>query len=766
MYRVVWILALFVTGAQGKQWVRIYVDRPQSQIQELLKAGVTDITAVSPKGYIDALVDPTVDLSRWTTVILDPDIEQTFQRWRDEGLMVNFGPYYTYAEATAQLDSIHAQYPDLTTEKISIGLSIEGRDIWAMKISDHPDQDEGEPAVLLTGVHHAREPIGCTITIEFAKYLLSHYGTDPLITWLVDNRELWIVPIVNPDGYVYNEFSSDGYWRKNKRDNNNNGYFDPSYDGVDLNRNYGYMWAYDDWGSSPYPGDQTYRGTAPFSEPETEAIRELCDSIQPTIALNYHSYSNLLIYPYGYDNIYTPDHQAFVAMAQIMTAVNGYTYGTPWELLYPVNGSSDDWMYGEQTEKPKIFAFTPEVGEAFWQPDESTIQEQFQENLSMNLYVLKAAGSFADLVSLSVTDQGDSSELDPGDTLSIVVSLRDLSPVAPITGVQGTLRLSDTLYLTLLDSVADFGDLDPLPAPPVDNSLNPYRISVAPPFPSGGVIQAVLHLSAPSSNFEVDIPIHILVGTPQVVFQDSLTTMDQWITGGNQMWGLSTTTYHSPPSSATDSPYGNYNNNVSTYLRLAHPIDLTDATFARLIFYHKYDIEDGWDYGYVQVSTDTTNWQTVATYTGTQTVWQPDTIDLTNFVGDSLWIRFLLVTDVSVTEDGWYVDDVTVERDVAVVQVEEPRHYDLPFTSLQFSIRQVQPKVFEITTNRSASATVTLYDITGQRVATVFQGQFPPGKTRIRIPQSLTSGVYFLRVQAGQTVKTLKFISFHGRSSH
>ncbi|NIV14635.1 MAG: peptidase M14, partial [Aliifodinibius sp.] len=276
----------------------------------------------------------------------------------------SMGGYYTFAEVLTELDSMRMVYPNLVTAKQSIGTSIEGRDIWMVKISDNPDVNEGEPEILYNALHHAREPQGMAAVIYFMYYLLENYGTDPEVTFLVNNRELYFVPVLNPDGYVYNEQTNPnggGMWRKNRRNNGGGSY------GVDLNRNYGYQWGYDNSGSSPYPSDPTYRGTAPFSEPEIQAIRDFCLNHDFQLALNYHTYGDYLIYPWGYINALTPDSATYIALADTMTMYNNYTYGTGFQTVgYPVNGDSDDWMYGEQTSKDKMFSMTPEVGYSFW----------------------------------------------------------------------------------------------------------------------------------------------------------------------------------------------------------------------------------------------------------------------------------------------------------------------------------------------------------------------------------------------------------------
>jgi len=310
--------------------------------------------------------------------------------------------YYKYAEMMADLDDMRTQYPNLITAKVSLGQSIQGRDLWMVKISDNPDSDEPETEVLYTGVHHAREPESMALLMYFMWYLLENYGTDPTVTNLVNTRELYFVPIVNPDGYVKNETdfpNGGGMWRKNLHDNGGS----PDCDGVDLNRNYGQQWGYDDSGSSPFTCDETYRGTAAFSEPETQIMRTFADAHQFVTTFNYHTYGNYEIFPWGYhcnSQDDTPDQATFVSFAQQFVSFNGYTYGHACQTVgYPVNGEANDWYYGEQVEKPKVFSFTPEVGDWFW-PGMSQIIPLAVENVGPNL-VLAQAGQTCPAITVS-----------------------------------------------------------------------------------------------------------------------------------------------------------------------------------------------------------------------------------------------------------------------------------------------------------------------------------------------------------------------------
>jgi hypothetical protein len=354
----------------------------------------------------------------------------------------SMGGYYTYEEVGAQLDSMNVRYPDLIAPKVSLEKSIEGRDIWMIRLSNRSDMNDRGSEVLYTAMHHAREPEGMMALLYFMYYLLEQYGKDAEVTYLLEHRDLYFVPVVNPDGYAYNEKtrpSGGGLWRKSRRLN------EDSSNGIDLNRNYGYQWGYDDIGSSPVPRSDTYRGSAPFSEPEIRAIRDFCFQHHFLAALNYHAYGNDLIYPFGYTDKETPDSSVFRIYARDMTKFNGYTYGLSTETVhYPTNGDSDDWMYGEQTSKNKIISMTPELGQSadgFW-PAMNRILPLAKENLKPNLYLAWAAGPW---LCIEATDSRMTSQRD---TAKVTVKLRNLGlkPTGSVTIVLSTTDSSVTVF--------------------------------------------------------------------------------------------------------------------------------------------------------------------------------------------------------------------------------------------------------------------------------------------------------------------------------
>ena len=181
---------------------------------------------------------------------------------------------YTWDELNARFDELQNTYPDIISERIIIGQSVEERDIWTFKVSDYPNNDEDEPKVLYTALTHAREPLSMMNLFYFVQYLSENYGTNAEVNYLVNNREMWFLPVINPDGYVYNQIiepQGGGMHRKNRFDTNCG---DGTERGVDLNRNYGYGWGSDNIGSSEDLCSIIYRGASEFSEPETQAVRD------------------------------------------------------------------------------------------------------------------------------------------------------------------------------------------------------------------------------------------------------------------------------------------------------------------------------------------------------------------------------------------------------------------------------------------------------------------------------------------------------------
>ncbi|MBQ1026277.1 M14 family zinc carboxypeptidase [Micromonospora sp. C95] len=290
--------------------------------------------------------------------------------------------YHDYPEMIAAVNKVVADHPTLA-RKVSIGSSYEGRDLVAVKISDNVATDENEPEILFNAQQHAREHL----TVEMALYLLNlftdNYGSDSRITSLVNNREIWVVPSVNPDGSEY-DIATGSYrsWRKNRQPNSGS-----SYVGTDLNRNWSYNWGCCG-GSSGSTSSDTYRGPSAFSAPETQALRNFVNSRvvggtqQIKANIDFHTYSELVLWPYGYTynntapGMSADQYNTFATIGQQMAATNGFTPQQSSD-LYITDGSSIDWMWAEHG----IWAYTFELypgsasGGGFYPPDEVIPQQ-------------------------------------------------------------------------------------------------------------------------------------------------------------------------------------------------------------------------------------------------------------------------------------------------------------------------------------------------------------------------------------------------------
>ncbi|WP_026424775.1 M14 family metallopeptidase [Actinokineospora inagensis] len=302
--------------------------------------------------------------------------------------------YHNFAEMNAEIDRAIAAHPGIITKRV-IGKSYQGRDILAVKISDNAATDENEPEVLFTAHQHAREHI----TVEMALYLINlltgGYNTDSHIKALVDSREIWVLPDLNPDGGEY-DISTGSYksWRKNRQPNAGS-----SYVGTDLNRNWDFKWGCCG-GSSTSPSSETYRGASAGSAPEVSTVQNFVKSRavggkqQISTAIDFHSYGELVMWPFGWTQqqvvtgMTRDEYNTFQTIGKAMARTNSYTAEQD-SALYITDGAIDDYLWGAH----KIWAFTFEMyptgssGGGFYPPDE-IIDRETTRNKAAVLYLL------------------------------------------------------------------------------------------------------------------------------------------------------------------------------------------------------------------------------------------------------------------------------------------------------------------------------------------------------------------------------------------
>jgi len=355
---------------------------PTLQIINTFTEDNYDIAAYKPGEFLDIVVSE-IKYHELLAQGYDVVITQTEQQMKNNlNELTDLDGYVDYEQMLAELQQIELDYPN-TCKLYDIGES-RGKqysdagnsnyddyyhEIWAMKVSDNVEIEEDEPSIYYLSEHHAREPISLEVNMAVLNHIIDNYGTDPEITDNVDNTQIWFVPLVNPNGHKIVTDEIYTMWRKNICDNNGNGSINTGYyaeDGVDPNRNYSWEWggASTDWTS------ETYQGTSAFSEPETQAVEALIDNHHFVAGISYHSYSELVLYPFGYeDGVVAPDHAALEELAIDMAVTIPGQYGgnyTPmpgWD-LYPCTGTTDDYTYGTHG----VFSFTIELATEFIPP--------------------------------------------------------------------------------------------------------------------------------------------------------------------------------------------------------------------------------------------------------------------------------------------------------------------------------------------------------------------------------------------------------------
>lgn len=293
--------------------------------------------------------------------------------------------YHTYEEYMSLMHDFASNYPGIT-QLDTLGTSqVKEYQILSLKISDNPEQEEDEMTILYDGLHHAREPVSMETCLVLIEHLLINYGIDPDITAWIDTTEIFIVPMLNPDGWMYivDENLSDPWWRKNMRDNNVNGIFEPDFDGVDLNQNYDLNW---DNGIHD-PSAWIYCGPYAFSETETQAKRDLVLDQNFVMSITYHSCGEEVYYLQGSLNNPIPDTSLYFDMAaEIASRIPKFYSGT-YELLeddYCESGYSDCWMYLTQG----TFEFTVETAHKFIPNGPDAISIAY-DNIEGALYLLE-----------------------------------------------------------------------------------------------------------------------------------------------------------------------------------------------------------------------------------------------------------------------------------------------------------------------------------------------------------------------------------------
>ena len=584
----------------------------------------------------------------------------------------SYGGYYTFDEMQEKINYMVNTYPNLVDTIILPIRSHGNRPLIVVKISDNAGTDENEPEALYTGLHHAREGMSMMNLFFFMNYLLEHYNTDARIKDLVDSRELFFLPCVNPDGYVYNENNSPsggGMWRKNRR--NNGG----SY-GVDINRNYGVDWGVNgaNVSISTSPGAETYIGPSAWSEPETRALRDLGRSRQFTIAIDHHAYGNYYVTPFGrpaQHSFTTQDEHFYKYASALMAKYNGYSVGDGLATVgYYAVGNSRDWhLIGDigAGTKQKTYGYTVEIGSSsygFW-PDNSLIVPIARSMFFANMQMAYMSGSYFELQDLNPIAFNNTSG-------NYHFSIRRIGLTdAPVTvSLQALENITITGPPVTINSMPNYFDiLEQDIAYQLPNAIAP-----------GARIRFVCRTVSAGITLTDTI---VKFYQPDQLLNDDMESTTNWTYSGN--WGTTTAAAFSGNRSLSESPSGNYSSNEQSYATYINAIDLSDAESAYLVFRTRHRAQNGYDKLQVQLSNNgSSNYQSVCAtgtirenvgamnnipaLTGIHETWTQETVNLRDYLGNNnVRLRFGFFSNGSRVDDGFNIDNVEIVKSTLIV---------------------------------------------------------------------------------------------------
>lgn len=658
----------------GDQVVRVEVTTAE-QLAELESMELDIWSHEIGVGPLDVYVTPEdrkrLDKAGFTYKVLNPDVwrsrqneVESYRRHIEDaarGLATPFDSYLPLTDIVTYINALAAARPDLC-EVIDIGNTIQGRDIWVLRITG--TGADPKPGVFYHGLIHAREWITAPVVLYLAKYLVDNYDTDPCVQALVDQTDFYLAPCVNPDGYEYT-WTTYRMWRKNRKLNGDGTY------GIDLNRNFGYQWgALPGGGSSGSPGSDTYRGPSPFSELETQAIRDFVVA-HPNINgyMDYHSYSQLLLWPWGYTPSLSPDNATFAAVGDIMQQLIQGVHGAYYEpgpantTIYQANGVSVDWAYGNEG----ILAYTIELRDTgafgFLLPPEQIVPT-CEENLPAILYLSRWAstGVLLDLLDDAPTllESGQST------AFSVTINSAQESYVPGSGLLHYRFSSADPFSTTPLVLQSGTTYVGTLPAGPCGATAEYY-------FSASGSDGYTAFEPCGAPNVLYSAPI-VLVPPTSVAVSINMNSNPGWTLGTGWAYGDPTGSCGDPQNGYTGSNVlgynlsGCYTNSIGTVRYVTTTaIDCSNLIHTQLRFRRWLGMEASqYDKANVQASNDGTTWTTIWDFVGptfNDASWTLQSYDISAIADQqaTVYIRWGLgPTDGGVVGCGWNIDDVEI----------------------------------------------------------------------------------------------------------
>jgi hypothetical protein len=614
----------------------------------------------------------------------------------------------------AWIDSLAAANAKVSVD--TVGRSYQGRPILAVKIGPRGDA-AARPNVLIVATHHAREWAATDFALRLIKRLAT--ATDARTDSLVNGRDIWIVPVVNPDGYQYT-FTNDRLWRKNRRP------ISGPYVGVDLNRNHSTNWGLDDVGSSPNPESEIYRGSSPASEPEVSALQQWHALHPPVVSISYHTYDGALLSPPGARNgVLASDFSVYRVLGgtnvhpAVFDHLPGsqrafYATGPAW-MLYPTNGEYTDWAsttYGTVSINPEITSgYGPQGYYGFEFPDDDALLQQlFTDNLPFALDAIEMARDPAAYRSPTTGLRADRWSLESG-----TQSLRVRGPAALMAGA--VLSAAGQPVATTIDSTSGGKYMRRLIS--TAGASRPASISIA----SGSERMTWNLLSAAGAES----------GDPAWTMQGFVADTTQRYAGRASYRGMN----------------GDLRSSV-----IAVPASIDTIS---LTFWNKYD-GDGYSetpFGFVRASTDSgKTWDVVARMEGAAPVWYPEDLRIGGVRGKPLMLSF---TPVNLP---WWIDEVAV-----YAHASSAINGAGGTTAARFlpSANPVRGNVVTFTWPFvGAAGRVTIYDFTGHQIWTHAMAVTDADVTWDFTQSAIPNGVYLVLAESGGAHARLKLFIARG----
>ncbi len=731
--------------------------------------------------------------------------------------------YHTYQEVIDSLWALETAYSDIMDVFLIGHSTEDSVPIYAVKLSDSVHHDLDRPRLLFTGQVHAEETIGEELLLDVITEIVTHSTATQFRRYMMFTELYFIPSANPEGLNVVTDNIDITYRKNKRQNPGLSGFHclpgrgrDSS--GVDHNRNFDLNWILGDtlYHTGHLEQFDYYRGPAPFSEGGTQAMKALAEEKRFAMGIVYHqsrtgNVDENVIYPWNWNrlgNKHPPDFDVIneigVELADLIHSTTSGTYTPhPSTGMY---GNSHDWFYAALN----CYNYTIETSEI--QPDSALLLEVIDYN-KVGLYYLveRACGRIPGLDNVSqltgvVTDANtgqplvaeikvygmESDWLQPRITDQFYGRYRWYLPVGLFS-----LEVSAPGYQTLVVSDVSISryypternvQLQPLPAHAVQGMVTDIS--------TGSTVEAVLYfegnqidtvntsngfysVSLPRSSYTLRIDAGGYVSSYQTINLCSDTTFDWEIAPGTTVfiddfesglgnwsffgclpWGADPREYHSGAFSLADSPYpGLYTASVdSSYAETI--VDLTQKQSAHLTFWHQYYFEPQYDVGLVEVSVDNgQSYQEIAAYDHPKALWKEERLDLTPFCGNSVRIRFNIITDSNLENPGWNLDDIVVTAS-DTVSPQEVKHSPLP---LEFSIGEPYPNPFNaetvirFTLDRPGFVQAEVFNLLGESVETIVSKDYPAGSGYIRWnAECYPSGLYLIRLQAGGRTQVKK----------